>query len=83
MGASAGGHLSLMQGTAGTNDDPKAKDPIDRESSRVQAVCLLSAGWYPCLKARGARWKLANVRPMASLVCVRRSLQWNAYWSRN
>jgi acetyl esterase/lipase len=39
MGASAGGHLSLMQGTAGTDGDPKARDPIDRISSRVQAVC--------------------------------------------
>jgi acetyl esterase/lipase len=37
-GASAGGHLSLMQGTAGTEGDPKAKDPVDRASSRVQAV---------------------------------------------
>ena len=37
-GGSAGGHLSLMQGTAGTLGDPKAKDPIDRASSRVQAV---------------------------------------------
>ena len=37
-GASAGGHLSLMQGTAGTTGDPQAKDPVDRESSRVQAV---------------------------------------------
>jgi acetyl esterase/lipase len=37
-GASAGGHLSLMQGTAGTPGDPMAKDPVDRESSRVQAV---------------------------------------------
>ncbi|HEY4312975.1 MAG TPA: alpha/beta hydrolase [Pirellulales bacterium] len=37
-GASAGGHLSLMQGTAGTPGDADAKDPIDRESSRVQAV---------------------------------------------
>ena len=37
-GASAGGHLSLMQGTAGTLGDPEAKDPVDRESSRVQAV---------------------------------------------
>ncbi len=37
-GASAGGHLSLMQGTAGTRGNPKAKDPIDRASSRVQAV---------------------------------------------
>ena len=38
MGGSAGGHLSLMQGTAGTAGDPKAKDPVDRESSRVQSV---------------------------------------------
>ena len=37
-GASAGGHLSLMQGTAGDLGNPKAKDPIDRVSSRVQAV---------------------------------------------
>ncbi|MGI8982545.1 MAG: prolyl oligopeptidase family serine peptidase [Pirellulaceae bacterium] len=37
-GASAGGHLSLMQGLAGDAGDPKAKDPIDQFSSRVQAV---------------------------------------------
>jgi acetyl esterase/lipase len=37
-GGSAGGHLSLMQGTAGTAGDPKAKDPVDRQSSRIQAV---------------------------------------------
>jgi acetyl esterase/lipase len=37
-GGSAGGHLSLMQGTTGGNGDPKAKDPVDRASSRVQAV---------------------------------------------
>ena len=37
-GASAGGHLSLMLGTAGTNGDASAKTPVDRESSRVQAV---------------------------------------------
>jgi acetyl esterase/lipase len=37
-GASAGGHLSLMQGTAGAAGDPEAKDPVDRESSCVQAV---------------------------------------------
>ncbi|CAA9441021.1 MAG: hypothetical protein AVDCRST_MAG64-4162, partial [uncultured Phycisphaerae bacterium] len=34
-GGSAGGHLSLMQGTAGTQGDPAAKDPVDRASSRV------------------------------------------------
>jgi acetyl esterase/lipase len=37
-GGSAGGHLSLMQGTAGDAGDPKASDPVDRVSSRVQAV---------------------------------------------
>lgn len=34
------------------------------------------------LKARGARWNMRNVRPMASLVCVRHSpQQWSAYWA--
>ncbi len=37
-GASAGGHLSLVLGTMGQPGDPDAKDPVDRESSRVQAV---------------------------------------------
>lgn len=38
VGASAGGHLALMLGTAGGEGDPKAKDPVDRVSSKVQAV---------------------------------------------
>jgi acetyl esterase/lipase len=37
-GASAGGHLSLMLGTAGDLGNRDARDPVDRESSRVQAV---------------------------------------------
>ncbi len=37
-GGSSGGHLALMIGTAGAEGDAKAKDPVDRESSRVQAV---------------------------------------------
>ena len=37
-GGSAGGHLSLMQGTTGSDGNPKAADPVDRASSRVQAV---------------------------------------------
>jgi acetyl esterase/lipase len=37
-GGSAGGHLSLMQGTAGNDGDLQAKDEVDRASSRVQAV---------------------------------------------
>jgi acetyl esterase/lipase len=42
-GASAGGHLSLMLGTAGSEGKADAKDPVDRVSSRVQAV----AGFFP------------------------------------
>ena len=37
-GASAGGHLSLMVGTAGDRGNPSAVDPVDREPSRVGAV---------------------------------------------
>jgi hypothetical protein len=33
------------------------------------------------LKRRGARWNKRNVKPMASLVCVRHSSQWEAYWA--
>lgn len=37
-GGSAGGHLSLTMGTQGGPGNPDAKDPVDRESSAVQAV---------------------------------------------
>jgi len=37
-GGSAGGHLSLMLGTTGKAGNPKAADPVDRQSSKVQAV---------------------------------------------
>jgi acetyl esterase/lipase len=42
-GGSAGGHLSLMMGTAGGAGNAQAPDPVDRVSSRVQAV----ACFYP------------------------------------
>ena len=37
-GGSAGGHLSLTMGTQGGPGHKDAKDPVDRESSAVQAV---------------------------------------------
>ena len=37
-GDSAGAHLSLMLGCAGRDGDPAGPDPVDRQSSRVQAV---------------------------------------------
>lgn len=40
-GASSGGHLALMQAMAGDAGKPNARDPIDRVSSRVQAVGVL------------------------------------------
>jgi hypothetical protein len=33
------------------------------------------------LKRRGARWNKCNVQPMASLVCVQHTCQWEAYWA--
>jgi acetyl esterase/lipase len=38
IGASAGGHLSLMQGISPEPANDKAPDPVDRASSKVQAV---------------------------------------------
>jgi acetyl esterase/lipase len=40
-GGSAGGHLSLLVATANDKINPIAPDPIDRVSSRVQAVAIL------------------------------------------
>ena|GEM_PF-240044 len=40
-GSSAGGHLSLAVATADESINPKAIDPIDRVSARVQAVTVL------------------------------------------
>jgi len=42
-GGSAGGHLSLMLATTGEPGPQDAQDPIDRESSAVQAVAI----FYP------------------------------------
>ena len=42
-GGSAGGHLSLTMGVYGGPGDPKAADPVDRESSAIQAI----ACFYP------------------------------------
>lgn len=39
-GGSAGGHLSLMLATRGRPGNPKAPDPIDRETSEVQAAAI-------------------------------------------
>jgi acetyl esterase/lipase len=43
FGGSSGGHLSLMLATRGGPGDPMAADPVDRESSAVQAATV----FYP------------------------------------
>lgn len=43
FGMSAGGHLSLMLGTASDEGDPKEKDPVLQVSDRVQAVVAFVA----------------------------------------
>lgn len=48
-GGSAGGHLSLMLGTTGDDGDPKSKDPVLQQSSRVAAVVAI----YPPTDLRG------------------------------
>jgi acetyl esterase/lipase len=42
-GGSSGGHLSLMAALTADDGKPDAKDPLDRVSSRVQAV----VAWFP------------------------------------
>ena len=43
VGGSAGGFLSNMAGLRGGPGDPRAPDPVDRESAKVQAVVTLFA----------------------------------------
>lgn len=43
VGGSAGGFLSNMVGLLNALGDPNAKDPVDRESAKVQAVITLFA----------------------------------------
>src|ERR1035438_9761052 len=43
IGGSAGGFLSNMVGLLGAPGDPKAKDPVDRENAKAQAVVTLFA----------------------------------------
>jgi acetyl esterase/lipase len=38
FGMTAGGHLSLMLGTASDEGDPNSKDPVRKVSDRVQAI---------------------------------------------
>ncbi|MBB5039288.1 alpha/beta hydrolase [Prosthecobacter dejongeii] len=40
-GGSAGGHLSLTLGVQGGPGNPESKDPVDRESSAIQAIACL------------------------------------------
>jgi acetyl esterase/lipase len=59
-GASAGGHLSVMMSVADTAD-PQSKDPVEKMSSRVQAV----ACFCPPTDMNGIRWPMgAADRPM-------------------
>ena len=53
-GMSAGGHLSLMLGTASDDGDPNAKDPVDKVSDRVNAVVAYVAPTDLRIMARDA-----------------------------
>jgi acetyl esterase/lipase len=58
-GMSAGGHLALVLATQGGPGDPDAKDPVERQSSAVQAV----ACFFP--PTDFLNYGAANARPMA------------------
>jgi fermentation-respiration switch protein FrsA (DUF1100 family) len=49
MGASAGGHLSLMLGVTGDDGVANTKDPVLKQSNRVAAVCAI----FPPTDLRG------------------------------
>jgi len=58
-GISAGGHLALMLGTASDPGDPRAPDPVDRETSRVRAVAAL----VPPTDLRVMVWEAPESQP--------------------
>lgn len=66
-GASAGGHLSLTMGTQGKPGKPDASDPIERESSAVQAVACFfpPTDFLNWSKPGEGAWDFAAMRPYA------------------
>lgn len=58
-GGSAGGHLSLMLGTASDNGDNKSKDKVDQTSDRVAAV----VAYFPPVDLREWVGKLTDKFP--------------------
>src|SRR4051812_2887242 len=60
-GAAAGGPPAPMPGTAGPGGDPRARDPVDRASGRVQAVaCSFPTIDSPNFGAPGRELGLAS-----------------------
>jgi acetyl esterase/lipase len=58
-GMSAGGHLSLLLGTASDNGDADSEDPVLRVSDRVRAV----VAWVPPTDLRTMVWKSPESLP--------------------
>lgn len=58
FGYSAGGHLSLMLGTASDKGDPNAQDPVDTMSDRVAAVVAFVAPTDLTIMVAGAEDRL-------------------------
>lgn len=66
VGASSGGHLVSMLGTMDGNGDTDAADPIDRESSKIQAAVT----FYAPVDLRGEADTPANAATITSLRCI-------------
>ena len=58
-GMSAGGHLSLMLGTASDEGNPEAKDPVQQVSDHVNAV----VAWVPPTDLRIMVWEAPDHLP--------------------
>lgn len=68
FGISAGGHLSLMLGTASDEGQLNAKDPVDKVSDRVQAVVAYVAPTDLRVMVNDAPERLASYERFPALV---------------
>lgn len=66
-GMSAGGHLSLMLGTASDEGNPDSKDPVDKVSDRVAAVVAFVAPTDLRIMVTGAKDRLPAYKNFPAL----------------
>ena len=78
-GATTSYSLSVVAGASGLIDT-QSGEAVDLSVNGSGVVEGQAKTLGLRLKARGARWRIRNVRRMAALVCVRHGTQWAGYW---